>query len=574
MKMTDIFAPTLKEVPVSAVLKSHILMLRSGMIRKLASGIYTFMPLGFRVLKKIENIVREEMDRQGAQELLMPIVHPAELWQETGRWDLYGSEMFRLKDRHGHMFGLGPTHEEIITDLVRNEVKSYKQLPLTLYQIQIKFRDEIRPRFGVMRAREFMMKDAYSFDADEAGMKKSFDKMFEAYMRIFKRCGLDFAVVDADPGAIGGSSSKEFMVLAESGEEGIFSCPSCGYSINIDLAECVAPKDKPEGSGKPLEKVVTKGMKTVAEVASFLKTAESVLVKTLIYETDLGFFGILLRGDCQLNETKLSKLTGAAWLKLAQDKDIRDITGAAPGFSGPVGLKKEIKMIADHSVLAVSAGVCGANEDDCHYINLDLSRDVPGLTFADLRMITPEDACPKCGGKAVLKRGIEVGHVFMLGTKYSDAMKAKCLNSSGVPVPLVMGCYGIGVSRIIAAAIEQNNDDNGIIWPMAIAPYHAVIVPVNVKDALQKEKAEELYAFLSEKGIEIILDDRDERPGIKFKDADLMGIPYKITFGNRLAKDGVIEMKSRRTGESVEIPAAEMKEKVYELLQAAIRDRG
>ncbi len=549
MRLSRYFVPTLRQDPAEAEVVSHKLMLRAGMIRRLASGIYSFLPLGLRALRKVERIVREEMDRAGALEVLLPLVQPAELWQESGRWDDYGKELLRFKDRKDHDFCLGPTHEEVITDLVRREVRSYRDLPLTLYQIATKFRDEIRPRFGLMRGREFIMKDAYSFDRDEEGLDRSYRAMYEAYERIFSRCGLRFRAVLADTGAIGGHESHEFMVLAETGEDVVVSCSACGYAANLELAEAVAQYNYPEETEKPLEKVATPEVKRVEDVAAFLGVPTAKLVKTLLFLVDDEPVAVLVRGDHELNEVKLRRALGAKSIRMADAETVERLTNAPVGFAGPVGLSG-VKIIADHAVRGLKNFVVGANEADAHYVNANHPRDFQIEAFYDLRNVTEGDLCPRCGKPLELTRGIEVGHVFKLGTKYSEALGATFLDENGKERPIIMGCYGIGVSRTVAAAIEQNHDKDGIIWPLSIAPFHVALLTLGAKDSALIEASERLYQELSEAGVEILWDDRDERPGVKFKDADLIGLPFKLVVGKRFKNQGEVEVKERRTGET------------------------
>ncbi len=565
MRLSRYLAPTLKEDPKEAEIVSHKYLIRGGFIRKVAAGIYDFLPLGLRVVRKIENIVREEMDRAGALEVLMPMVIPAELWQESGRWDIYGKELLRFKDRHGRDFCLGPTHEEVVTDIVRREVRSYKQLPINLYQIQTKFRDEPRPRFGLMRGREFIMKDAYSFDADWEGLDKSYQAMYEAYSRIFKRCGLEFRVVEADTGNIGGKDSHEFMVLAETGEDRIVSCPRCGYAANVERADFMTDYPVDEEEEKPLEKVATPGQRTIEEVSSFLGVPPQKMIKTLVYSTDKGEVVVLIRGDFDVNEIKVKNLLGANWIQLADEETIRKITGAPVGFAGPVGLKFD-NILIDRSVVAIRNGVTGANEKDYHYVNVNPGRDfpVPEDRVVNLRMPVDGDRCPRCGTKLEFYKGIEVGHIFKLGTKYSEAMNATFLDRDGKEKPFIMGCYGIGVTRVAAAAIEQNHDENGIIWPITIAPFEVVVIPTNWDKEEVREAAEKLYEELKKLGIEVILDDREERAGFKFKDADLIGYPFKVVVGERGLKKGVVEFKSRRGDLKEEIEADRAAERIKE----------
>jgi prolyl-tRNA synthetase len=547
MRLSRLLLPTLRDNPAEAEVPSHRLMMRAGMIRKLSSGLYTYLPMGLRVLTKIETIVREEMTRIGAQEVLMPVLQPAELWQETGRWQAYGKELMRLQDRHDRSFCLGPTHEEVITDLVRREVQSYRQLPLILYQIQTKFRDEIRPRFGLMRGREFIMKDAYSFDADLEGAKVSYQNTYDAYQRIFQRAGLRFRAVEADTGLIGGSASHEFMVLAQTGEEAIASCTACDYAANVEQAEAAPPQDPAvQADTTAMEKVVTPGQTSVAEVSAYLNVAPRQLIKTLIFMADGRAVAVLIRGDHELNEIKLKRLLGVSELSLADAETVARTTGGPSGFSGPVGLSG-IPILADTVVFSMRDGVIGANEKDAHYVHARPGRDFQVERVADLRNVVAGDGCPRCGAPIALDRGIEVGHVFMLGTKYSVAMKATYLDPQRREQPFVMGCYGIGVSRVMAAAIEQNHDERGMIWPLSIAPFPVEIIPVQEKSASVMKAAESFYADLSPDSA--LLDDRDERPGVKFNDADLLGIPYQLIIGQKNLDAGHVEIKVRRTGE-------------------------
>jgi prolyl-tRNA synthetase len=548
MLYSRLLIPTLKEVPAEAEAASHILLFRAGMIRKLASGIYDYLPLGLRVLRKVENIVREEMNRAGAQEVLLPAVQPAELWQESGRWQIYGKELLRFQDRHGRDCCFGPTHEEVITDLVRREVHSYRQLPLNLYQIQVKFRDEIRPRFGLIRGREFIMKDAYSFDIDEAGAERTYTAMYEAYSRIFRRCGLTFKAVEADSGPIGGSFSHEFMVLAETGEDFLASCTTCDYAANLEKAEVPAPEGNPGPlpAGVPTL-VATPGVRTVEEVAAFLHMQPQDITKTLIYETDQGPVAVLIRGDHEVNEVKVKNLLGATELLLAGPAKVKELTGAEVGFAGPLGLK--IPVYADQAVAALPAMVTGANKDDHHLSGVHPQRDLQFTKVADLRQVTEQDPCPRCGAKLTMLKGIEVGHVFKLGFKYSKALNAKFLDAEGEEQLIFMGCYGIGVSRIVAASIEQSHDADGIIWPMALAPYQVGLFPINVNDELTRETVNRLHDELTAAGLEVLLDDRDERPGVKFKDMDLLGLPIRVVVGPKTLAKGQAEVRQRRSPE-------------------------
>ncbi|WP_429884563.1 proline--tRNA ligase [Geoalkalibacter halelectricus] len=568
MRYTEYLLPTLKETPADAEVVSHRLMLRAGLIRKVAAGIYNYLPLGLRSLRKVEQIVREEMNRAGAHELLMPMVVPAELWQESGRWQQYGRELLRFKDRKEADFCLGPTHEEVITDIVRHEVRSYRQLPLNLYQIQTKFRDEIRPRFGLMRGREFIMKDAYSFDLDDAGADAAYERMYQAYRRIFQRCGLNFRAVEADTGNIGGSSSHEFMVLAESGEDAIVSCDSCEYAANVEKAELRAPATDEPTPTEGLKKVLTPARKSVEEVAAFLNTSPQKLVKTLIVQTDKGeTLAVLLRGDRELNDIKLCRLLDCAWVEMAGEEVVLKATGAPSGFAGPVGLK--LRILADREVQGLADFITGANEKDAHFTGVNLGRDFAVEAFADLRKAVAGDACPRCEGRLQIWRGIEVGHVFKLGTKYSEALNAVVLDDQGRERVLVMGCYGIGIGRTLASAIEQNHDADGIIWPLPIAPFEVLVVMLNPNDAEVKAAAEQLYAELLGEGVEVLLDDRDERPGAKFKDADLLGIPLRVTVGARGLKDGQVELKERAGGAVAMLATVKAAEDIAARLRSA-----
>jgi prolyl-tRNA synthetase len=556
VRWSSTFIPTLKEDPADAEIASHKLLVRAGMIRQISRGIYDFLPLGLRVIRKIEAIVREEMDRAGAQELLLPIVSPAELWQESGRWEIYGKELVRLKDRYGRDFCLGPTHEEVVTDVVRRVVRSYRELPLNLYQIQTKFRDEVRPRFGLMRAREFIMKDAYSFHASEDDCRREYRNMFETYKRIFARCGLKFRAVEADTGAIGGTLSHEFQVLANTGEDALLSCNRCEYAANAEKAEVKAAR--PQGQdiknpSAPLGKVPTPGKKSVAEVAGFLGREPDSFIKTLVYETaDQELVAVLVRGDREINEIKLKTVLGCDHLWLADEERVARATGVAPGFLGPLGLK--LRIVADQEIQGMRGAVTGANETDAHFIEVDQERDFTPSLFVDLRLAGAGDPCPRCdNGVLELSRGIEVGQVFYLGSKYSKAMGGTYLDADGREQPIQMGCYGIGITRMAAAAIEQNHDTNGIIWPVAIAPFHALLLPINYKDNPVKELTDRLYNELKRRDIEVLLDDRDERPGVKFKDADLIGVPLRVTIGAKGLEKGIVELRGRADGRTQEI---------------------
>ena len=558
MRSSQLFITTLKEAPNEAELVSHKLMLRAGLIRRLGSGLYTWMPLGLRVLRKVEGIVREEMDRAGANELLMPAVQPAELWQETGRWALFGPQMLKIKDRHERDFCFGPTHEEVITDLVRREVKSYRQLPLNLYQIQTKFRDEIRPRFGVMRAREFLMKDAYSFHSSRTCLEQTYAVMHATYTRIFERLGLKFRAVAADTGAIGGSGSHEFHVLADSGEDAIAWCPQSDYAANVELAEAMAPAAPRAAASAPVTKVATPKMHSIDEVAAGLSVPASTIVKTLLMVDEAGAaVALLVRGDHSLNEVKVGKLAGLnGALRFANEEEVRTAAGCGAGSIGPVGLKA--RVVADRAVAAMADWVCGANEDGFHLTGVNWGRDLPEPEVADIRNAEAGDPSPDGKGTLEIARGIEVGHIFQLGNKYSSAMGATYLDESGQSQVMEMGCYGIGVSRIVAAAIEQNHDDRGIIFPTAMAPFQVVVVALGLaKSAAVKETAERLYADLQAAGIDVLFEDRDERPGVMFADMELMGIPHRITVGDRALANGEVEYKCRRTGEGGNWPVAE-----------------
>jgi prolyl-tRNA synthetase len=574
MRYSQYLLPTLKEIPSEADVPSHQLMFRAGMIRKLASGIYSYLPLGLRAIQKVESIIREEMNRAGAIEVLLPFVQPAEIWQESHRWEEYGKELVRFRDRHNRDYCLGPTHEEVITDIARREIRSYRQMPINLYQIQTKFRDEIRPRFGVMRAREFIMKDAYSFDVDEKGADKSYQKMVGAYTRIFRRCGLKFKMVEAESGLIGGTFSHEFMVLAETGEETIVSCTHCSYAANIEKAEF----KRPEASGrildkellKPLQKVLTPDRGTVEEVTQFLQVSPKDLMKTLIFDTDKGCIAALVRGDHEISEKKLKAVLGTENLQLAGEETVEELTHAPKGFAGPIGLS--IPMIADMDIQKMVNFVTGANEKDAHLIHVNLMRDFKVDQFVDIRKFFPGDRCPLCGKETRIDKGIEVGHTFKLGTKYSKAMGATYLDNQGKEKEIVMGCYGIGLGRTVAAAIEQSYDQNGIIFPMPITPFQVLILPVNMKIDLLRETAEKLYQNLLEEGMEVLYDDREETPGVKFKDADLIGIPLRVTLGEKNLKKGLVEVKKRKTGEILLLKKEEAIPKIKEMIAQEIRE--
>ncbi len=556
MRVSKLYAPTLREIPAEAEIPSHKLMLRAGYMRKAAGGIYTYLPLAWRVLRKIEAIVREEMDNIGSQEILMPVVQPAEIWQESGRWDVYGAEMWKLKDRHSREFCLGPTHEEMVTTLVRSDIRSYRQLPLCVYQIQDKFRDERRPRFGLMRSREFIMKDAYSFDLDNAGLDVSYKAMYDAYTRIFNRCGLKFRPVEADSGAIGGSGSHEFMVLADSGEAEIVYCPKCEYAANTEKSELKLITPAPE---EPLPKkmVATPDCKTIEAVCAFLKLPIEKSVKAVAFKSEKGLILCFVRGDHEVNEIKVINTCQVLGIDMA-DEEMLTAACTVGGFMGPVGIDpKKVMVVVDQSVMKMHNFCCGANKEGYHYLNVNPGRDFTPTYVADIRLVKEGDPCPHCGGALAKARGIEVGQVFKLFTKYSEALHATYLDENGKPKPMVMGCYGVGISRTMAAAVEQNNDKDGIIWPAAIAPYQVIIVPVNNKDQASLDKAEEIYQTLQKAGLEVIIDDRNERAGVKFKDADLIGYPIRVVVGPKTLSSGQLEVKVRKTGAVTMIPLTE-----------------
>ncbi len=568
MRYSRFFLPTLKEVPAEAEVVSHKLMLRAGMIRKLASGLYSYLPLGLMAIRKVENIIRDEMNRAGALEVLLPIVQPAELWQESGRWDHYGKELLRLEDRHGRACCLGPTHEEVITDLVRKEVRSYRDLPLNLYQIQTKFRDEIRPRFGLMRGREFIMKDAYSFDRDEEALDRTYQTMYETYCRIFERCGLDFRPVEADTGTIGGDVSHEFMVLADTGEDEIACCSMCNYAANVELAPAaVPPASPPAAAVSEMKEVATPGKRTIEEVTALLNVPACRLVKTLVLLADGKPVVALVRGDHALNEVKLKRVLGVNELSLADGETVRRLTGAPVGFAGPVGLTKDVRVIADAALESLCDFVTGANKEDYHLMGVNWGRDLEPPEFRDIRVITSEDPCPRCGGRIEIRRGIEVGHIFKLGTKYSGALGATFLDPKGRQRPIVMGCYGIGVGRTVAAAIEQNHDEKGIIFPVPLAPFQVIITLVNTKDETMVQAAEDIYRELLGHGVEVLLDDRRERVGVKFKDAELIGIPVRITVGKKVKETGEVEITQRASGRTALVRAESVVKEVLNRLK-------
>ena len=543
MRMSNLLLPTLREVPADAEITSHKLMLRAAMVRRLGSGIYSYLPLGLRVLQKVEQIIREEMNAAGAQELLMPALLPAEAYQASGRWDVFGASMFKLKDRYERDYCLGPTHEELFTQTVIDNVKSYKEYPMTLYQIQTKYRDEARPRFGVIRSREFVMKDAYSFDVNDEGLDESYKKMYDAYNKIFTRLGLDFTVVDADSGAMGGSGSQEFMVKSPVGEDGIAYCDCCGYAANYEKAECVNDVKPSSEDGGEIEKIHTPNVHTIEELVEFMGAEPYNFAKTILYKADDKYIAAMVRGDREINEVKLKNLVGCNDdLELAEPFMVRQLTNAEVGFAGPVGL--DIPVYVDKEVETMKNFIVGANETDMHYKNVNIGKDFTPHTIADIRVIEEGDACPRCGKQIKTAQGIEVGHIFKLGRKYSNALGLTFQDEDGQSKVVTMGCYGIGVTRCLSAAVEQNNDDNGIIWPVSIAPYEAIVIPVNAKSEEQTEAAEKIYNELKAQGIDALIDDRNERPGVKFKDADLIGIPVRIVVGKKIG-EGIVEYKER-----------------------------
>ena len=546
MRVSNLFFATQREVPADAEIPSHKLMLRAGLIRKMSSGIYAYMPMGFKVYKNVEKVIREEMDRAGAQELIMPALLPAEAYQASGRWEKFGPEMFRMSDRGGRPFCLGPTHEEPFTEAVRDTFRSYKNLPVTLYQIQHKYRDEKRPRFGVIRSREFVMKDAYSFDVDEEGLDKSYKIMYDAYRRIFDRLGLDYTVVDADSGAMGGSGSQEFMVKSPIGEDAICFCDACGYAANEEKAAC-KEGEADTSAELPIEKIKTPDAKTIEELVAFLNTTPDKFVKAILYNIDGKIVAAMVRGDRDINETKLGNIFDAMEMDLASFEDVERITGAKVGFAGPVGLKEKIEIVMDSEVALLKNFIVGACETDYHFKNVNVGRDFAPDIVKDIKNVKSGDLCPKCGKPLGMARGVEVGHIFKLGTKYSDSLGCIYLDKEGKEQSMVMGCYGIGVSRTIAAIIEQYNDEDGIKWPAIAAPYKVIVIPTNTKDETVMGVAEKLYNSYIDAGYETLIDDRNERPGVKFKDADLLGIPLRVTVGRR-AGEGIVELKFRMDG--------------------------
>lgn len=566
MLASKLYSPTLRELPSDAVVMSHKYMLKAGMMRKIANGTYAYLPLAFRSIQKIENIIRTEINKTGAQEILMPIIQPAEIWQATGRWNVYGEEMFKLKDRHGRDYCLAPTHEEMVTTLIQMDTNSYKKLPVSVYQIQNKYRDEKRPRFGLMRSREFIMKDGYTFDADEEGMNKQYELMYDAYTRIFTRCGLKFRPVIADSGAIGGNASHEFEVLADSGEADIVYCKDCDFAANI---EAVKPNTLTSDvkNDKEKEIVQTPGQHTIEKVCNYLHLPVKSSVKAVVYKLDDTVVLAMVRGDHEVNEVRLQSIYNAINVDMASDEDLK-ACGLTAGYISPIGLKtsEHFDIICDASVMEMQDACCGANVKDEHYIHVNPARDFGNVKVDTIRQIDAGDVCPHCGGKIVLTKGIEVGQVFKLGTKYSEKLDATFLDNNGKSRPMFMGCYGIGVTRTVAASIEQNHDENGIIWPVAIAPYEVVIVPANNKSEDVMKAAEGLYNALESSQDEIVFDDRAERAGIKFKDADLIGYPLRVTVGKKWQESGCVEIKLRRTGEVFEVPYENCAEKVEELL--------
>lgn len=564
MRTSRFLLATLKEVPADAEIVSHQLMLRAGMIRRVAAGIYDWLPLGLRVLRKVEGIIRDEMDAAGAQEILMPATQPAELWRESGRWEQYGPELLRFSDRHNREYCFGPTHEEVVTDLVRREIRSYKQLPMNLYQIQTKFRDEIRPRFGVMRSREFIMKDAYSFHENTESLQQTYDRMFDAYTSIFQRLGLEFRPVDADTGSIGGSTSHEFHVLADSGEDAIAICEACGYAANVEKTPALPPLGRRAEPTAEMSAVETPGKHSITEVSEFLDVPPEKIVKTLLVRGTGGVVALLVRGDHELNIVKAEKQAHVAKpFEFISDQEVEAETGVKPGSLGPVGLS--LPILADESVARMSDFVCGANANGKHLVNVNWGRDLPEPEVVDIRNVVEGDPCPECDQPLVIRRGIEVGHIFQLGTKYSEAMGATVLNAAGQSVVMPMGCYGIGVSRIVAAAIEQNNDENGIIWPAALAPFQLGVITIGLnKSEAVAAYVDELESELQNAGIEVLIDDRNERPGVMFANMDLIGLPYQLVVGDRGLKSGMLEFKDRKTGEKSEVAVGQVVEKIIE----------
>ncbi|PLS16711.1 proline--tRNA ligase [Bacillus sp. M6-12] len=565
MKQSMTLIPTLREIPADAEVKSHQLLLRAGYMRQNSSGIYSYLPLGRKVLQKIEAIVREEMDAAGAVELLMPALQQAELWQESGRWYTYGPELMRMKDRHQRDFALGATHEEVITSLVRDEVKSYKRLPLTLYQIQTKFRDEKRPRFGLLRGREFIMKDAYSFHSNQESLDVVYNKLFTAYSNVFSRCGLDFRAVIADSGAMGGKDTHEFMVLSEIGEDTIAYSDTSDYAANIEMAPVTATYQKTDEPYRELEKVHTENQKSIDEVSSYLKVSPASCIKSLLFRIDENLVLVLVRGDHEVNDIKLKNIFNAGTVELATAEETKRAMNCSIGSLGPIKTGENIEIVADHAIASVINGVCGANEEDFHFVNVNPDRDFPNVKYEDLRFIQEGDPSPDGEGIIKFAKGIEVGHVFKLGTRYSEAMQATFLDENGRSQPMIMGCYGIGVSRTLAAVAEQFNDENGLVWPENLAPFQLHVIPVNMKDEAQSSLAADIYQSLKASGYEVLFDDRQERPGVKFADSDLIGIPVRITVGKR-ASEGIVEMKIRKTGEVLELQKEELASAIEKII--------
>ncbi len=574
MRWSRFYLYTTREVPNDAEVISHQLMVRAGLIKKVAAGIYTYLPFGWRSLSKMMAIVRRELDAIDSSELQMPSIQPAELWQESGRAQRYGKELLRIKDRHERDFVFGPTHEEVVTDLVRRDIKSYRQLPISLYQIQTKFRDEIRPRFGLMRGREFIMKDAYSFHTSAESLDATYEDMRRAYCKIFESCQLDYSTVEADTGSIGGSASHEFMVVADTGESAVVRCPNCDYAANVEKAQtrklpaASAPEASAAGTAER-KKVSTPGKSSVEDIAAFLKISPRQVVKTLIYDTDKGLVAVVVRGDREINEVKLGNYLDVQHLALAAEEKVREATGAAVGYAGPVGLPAGVRLIGDETVRGLTDFVIGANEADAHYTGVNWGKDVDLTDWTDLLLVNGGDPCPRCDGTLELFRGIEVGHIFKLGTKYSEKMACNFTDEAGADHPMIMGCYGLGIGRTVAAAIEQNHDKDGIIWPRPLAPFEVLLAGLNPDDAEVSRVADELYAELRNKGIEVLYDDRDERPGVKFKDADLIGIPVRLVIGAKSLKDGKVELSLRRDREKLLVTPAEAVGRVIELLQKA-----
>jgi len=564
MRWSRTFIPTLREKPYDAEVASHVLMLRAGLIRKVSAGAYSYLPLGWRSLRKAAQIVREEMDRAEAVEVFLPALQPIELWQESGRVKDFGEDLLTTVDRHGKTHALGPTHEEVITDIVRTHINSYRQLPINFYQIQTKFRDEIRPRFGIIRSREFLMKDAYSFDADQESLDRSYQQMYQTYCRVFTRCGLDYVIVDAEAGVIGGDVNQEFMVPTESGEDVIVSCPACGYAANRERAAAAAPAEGASETPAERQLVETPDMTTIDQVSQFLGVTADRLVKTLVYLADGQPVLALVRGDHELNEAKLARAVGAGELQMADAETVERLTGAPVGFAGPVGLAARI--VADPAVMALANAVTGANQADAHFVNVNVGRDFEAGRVADLRYVVEGDRCAHCGGQLDISHGIEVGHIFQLGSKYSQVLGASHLEDAGVARLFLMGCYGIGVNRIVAAAIETSRDEHGIIFPISIAPYEVHLLALNTDDRQVMTTAERLYGQLEEAGLEVLFDDRDTSPGVKFNDADLVGLPVRVTVGKRALKRGQVEIKLRREAEAEGVPTAQAAERVAQVV--------